>query len=256
MASTYAINTELNGIEITFDDKPGEQIRAALKENGFRWHRARGLWYAKNSAARLELAQRLTDAEGLIRREAEAKEAAAAWTVDRLNSIKAGYTFRQTGEGLYAGWTGCNDSDKLYGQELKKAILAELKKNGIKATARQRSGGYHTHFTFTVKVPAEMVDTPEAYADRMLHNETFIPTWLYDENGECTHREAIPNEWEARAAILTAHARYVYRGKVVPVEAFEETVTVIVSSFNSNHSNSQIDYFDVGFYTAYYWVAA
>lgn len=254
--TTYAINTELNGIEITFDGKPGEQIRAALKKNGFHWHRVRGLWYAKNSADRLELAQRLADAATVTRKEAEAKEAATTWTVERLNSIKAGYTFEQTGEGLYAGWTGCNDSDKLYGQALKKAILAELKKNGIKATARERSGGYHTHFTFTVKVPAEMVETPEAYAERLANGDESAPYWVYDEAGGSTTRDDLPVEYEARAAAFLAHAWHVYRGKTVPVKDFEETVKVIVSSFNSDHSNSQIDYFDVGFYTAYNWVAA
>ena len=255
MAATYAINTELNGIELTFDGKPGEQVRAALKENGFRWHRARGIWYATHSAARLELAQRLAAAATVTRKEAEAKEAATAWTVERLNSIKEGYTFRKTGDGLYTGWTGCNNGN-LHGQELKKAILAELKKNGIKATARERSGCYHTAYTFTVKVPAEMIDTPEAYADRMLHNGSLIPAWVYDENGECVYRENIPYEWEARVAILTAHARHTYRDRVEPVAAFEETVKAIVSSFNSDHSNSMIDYFDVGFYTAYNWIAA
>lgn len=201
----YAINTELNGIEIAFDSKPGEIIREELKAAGFRWHRVKKVWYAKNSADRLNLAQRLTDAATVTRQEAAAKEAATAWTVERLNSIKDGYTFKQTGEGLYSGWTGCHNGD-LYGQELKKAILAELKKNGFKATARERSSCYHTAFIFTVKVPAEMIDT-------------------------C-------------------------RDRVEPVKAFEDTVKAIVSSFNSDHSNSMIDYFDRGFYDSYKWIAA
>ncbi len=253
--ATYAINTKLNGIEITFDSKPGEIIRGELKAAGFRWHKVKKVWYAKNSANRLNLAQRLANAAPVTRQEAAAKEASTAWTVERLNSIKDGYTFKRTGEGLYTGWTGCNSGD-LYGQKLKKAILAELKKNGIKATARERSSCYHTAFTFTVKVPAEMIDTAEAYANRMLHNGSLVPAWVYDETGECIHREALPYEWEARASILTAHARHVYRDRVEPVEAFEDTVKAIVSSFNSDHSNSMVDYFDRGFYDSYKWIAA
>lgn len=253
--TTYAINTELNGIEITFDSKPGEIIRDELKKAGFRWHRVKKVWYAKNNADRLNLAQRLTDAAPVTRQEAAAKEAATAWTVERLNSIKDGYTFKQTGEGLYSGWTGCNNGD-LYGQELKKAILAELKKNEIKATARERSSCYHTAFTFTVKVPAEMIDTAEAYAKRLIDHDETLPTWIYNESGECIRRESLPDDYDERAAMLTAHARHVYRDRIEPVKAFEDTVKAIVSSFNRDHSNSMVDYFDRGFYDSYRWTAA
>lgn len=253
--TTYAINQELNGIEITFDSKPAEAVRDELKNNGFRWHKAKKLWYAKNTPERLELAQRLTDSAPVTRQEAAAKESAAAWTVERMNEVMEGYTVTQTGEGLYSGWTGCNGQN-LYGQELKKAIIAELKKNGIKATARERSSCYHTAFTFTIKVPAEMIETAEAYADRLLHNGAAIPYWVYDENGNSVSRDDLPYEWEERAAILTAHARHTYRDRVEPVEDFKKMVKVIISSFNSDHSNSMIDYFDRGFYDQYNWIAA
>lgn len=55
--TTYRINEEFNGIEITFESKPAEDIRSTLKKNGFRWHKAKGLWYAKQNAQRLELAE-------------------------------------------------------------------------------------------------------------------------------------------------------------------------------------------------------
>lgn len=258
--TTYALNHELNGIEIRFDEKPDEETRGALKAAGYRWHKARRLWYAKQTPERLELADRITagrmETGATVRAESTAKEKAAAWTAERLSSIKAGYTFDATGEGLYSGWTGCNAYEPLYGQELKKAIIAELRKNGIKATARERSDCYHTSFTFTVKVPAEMIETAEAYADRMLHQGSAIPYWVYDETGKCIPRDDLPYEWEERKAILTAHARYTYRDCVEPVEAFEETVKAIVSSFNSDHSNGMVDYFDRGFYDNYKWKAA
>lgn len=38
-------NEQFNSVEITFTSKPGDAVRDALKARGFRWHRARGLWY-------------------------------------------------------------------------------------------------------------------------------------------------------------------------------------------------------------------
>lgn len=57
---TMAINNEFNGIELTFAEKPAEAIREAMKEAGFRWHRQKKLWYAKNTEARMALAKKLS----------------------------------------------------------------------------------------------------------------------------------------------------------------------------------------------------
>ncbi|MET3505562.1 hypothetical protein [Halalkalibacter oceani] len=58
-AATYYLNEEKNGIEVSFSDKPSEEIRAQLKAHGFRWSRARKIWYAKQSEERLEFVQTL-----------------------------------------------------------------------------------------------------------------------------------------------------------------------------------------------------
>lgn len=44
---TYNINTNpaFNSVEITFDGKPCEAIRTALKELRFRWHNVKKVWY-------------------------------------------------------------------------------------------------------------------------------------------------------------------------------------------------------------------
>lgn len=75
---TYTLNTELNGIEIAFDEKPGEAVREALKQSGFRWHKARRIWYAKNTPARLELVQGLEASGEAPEAQGEAKPAAPA----------------------------------------------------------------------------------------------------------------------------------------------------------------------------------
>lgn len=63
MKASYTINPELNGIEITFEGKPGDDVRAELKNNGFRWHKAKKLWYAKQTAERLAIVERIADGE-------------------------------------------------------------------------------------------------------------------------------------------------------------------------------------------------
>lgn len=261
--ATYKINEEFNGIEISFDSKPGEITRSALKEAGFRWHKMKKVWYARQSAERLELARKLTDGRAevgeIVKAEGKAKEAAAALTVEKLNAIKEGYTFRETGEGLYAGWTGCNNAP-IYGQELKKAIIAELKKNGIKATAREHRGGYTDSFTFTITVPEAFRVSKDEYIAAEMEKPNFGRAWWYDKNGASVHCDKL---WNMSAEEREAIQRETYRREYEYAEANRDAATVlpefvsvvkmIVSSFNSDHSNCMIDYFDRGFYDRYEW---
>ena len=54
MTYTITRNEAFNSLEITFDGKPAESIRAALKALRFRWHGVKKLWYgyADEAAAR------------------------------------------------------------------------------------------------------------------------------------------------------------------------------------------------------------
>ena len=45
--TTITRNEKLNGIEIKFDKAPIPPTRQALKDNGFRWHSKKKIWYAK-----------------------------------------------------------------------------------------------------------------------------------------------------------------------------------------------------------------
>ena len=60
MLCTMSINEALQGIELTFNEKPGEEIREKMKLAGFRWHRMKQLWYAKNTPERMALAVEIT----------------------------------------------------------------------------------------------------------------------------------------------------------------------------------------------------
>ena len=48
---TITDNREFGTLEIKFDGKPSEVVRDALKEQGFRWHRVKQIWYGKGDRA-------------------------------------------------------------------------------------------------------------------------------------------------------------------------------------------------------------
>ena len=54
-------NEALSGIEVVFDEKPDDEVRAALKEAGFRWHTIKKIWYAKETPERLEVAENIVN---------------------------------------------------------------------------------------------------------------------------------------------------------------------------------------------------
>lgn len=61
-AYTINTNTEFNSTEITFEGKPSEAIREALKALRFRWHNVKRVWYGYKDAETVEAA--LAGAEG------------------------------------------------------------------------------------------------------------------------------------------------------------------------------------------------
>lgn len=185
-----------------------------------------------------------------------------ALTFDGLDKIKEGYTFKADGVGIYAGWTGCNNV-AIYGKELKDAIIAELKKNGIKATARQGRGGYTDSFTFTITVP-EQFFVPEAeYIKRMFEAHTDNRYFWRNPEGGAIHSDLFWNLEEAeRQAIREYNYKKDYEKALEDGDdnfvepAFVDAVKTIISSFNSDHSDTMTDYFDRKFYDWYRWKTA
>ena len=72
MKANITLNQEFNGIEIAFDSKPEAATIEALKNNNFRWHRVKKLWYAKQTPERIKLAESI--AEGKAEVKAESNE--------------------------------------------------------------------------------------------------------------------------------------------------------------------------------------
>lgn len=56
---TIILNDALSGIEIVFKTKPGADVIAKIKGHGFRWHKVKKLWYAKQSSSRIAFANSL-----------------------------------------------------------------------------------------------------------------------------------------------------------------------------------------------------
>lgn len=97
--TTLTLNKELNGIEIKFDCKPIASTLESLKKSGFRWHRQKKFWYAKQTPERIELAQSITDGKeiktGTTKEKAEKKNVfgvkvgdifSASWGYEQTNN--------------------------------------------------------------------------------------------------------------------------------------------------------------------------
>ena len=89
--ASYTLNQELNGIEISFDKKPDNDTLTALKKQGFRWHRVKKVWYAKQTAERLKLAKCITDRGISFDDFAEAYDILTTPKVDRQKELKEVY---------------------------------------------------------------------------------------------------------------------------------------------------------------------
>lgn len=97
--TTLTLNKKLNGIEIKFDCKPISSTLESLKKSGFRWHRQKKFWYAKQTPERIELAQSITDGKeiktGTTKEKAEKKNVfgvkvgdifSASWGYEQTNN--------------------------------------------------------------------------------------------------------------------------------------------------------------------------
>lgn len=97
--TTLTLNKELNGIEIRFDCKPISSTLESLKKSGFRWHRQKKIWYAKQTPESIELAQSITDGKeiktGTTKEKAEKKNVfgvkvgdifSASWGYEQTNN--------------------------------------------------------------------------------------------------------------------------------------------------------------------------
>ena len=275
--ASYTINEEHNGIEISFSEKPGDIIRDELKKQGFRWHKVKRVWYARNTSERLELAERLSHrGEELQELRAQGREAAemeAERVIDRAEETGLAIPPARfvDGGGLYDGWEGGNARTWRTDAELKALLLSDFKKAGISATIRFGRGGYLTSLTVTIKISADEIKPFEEWekdyhlVDGRWHYYTDERGKVCDMYGEQFY--SMPeNEQGAmlenikRTEYKLAVARLTESGNCHGREIDElnergnakyKTVLAIVDSYNRDCSNSMVDYFDRDIYDHY-----
>lgn len=63
-AVTLKFNKDLNGIELSFENKPEDSVLAELKTHKFRWHKMKKVWYAKDTEITRAFADSLLDSLG------------------------------------------------------------------------------------------------------------------------------------------------------------------------------------------------
>lgn len=97
MTANIVLNAEHNGIEIYFDAKPARAVLDKIKDNGFRWYGKKKAWIAKNTAARLSVANAIA---------AECSEGSAV-TVSAKPAAKAAQKNKygvKIGDLFYTSW--------------------------------------------------------------------------------------------------------------------------------------------------------
>lgn len=162
--ATLAINKELNGIEVTFESKPAQEVIEILKNNGFRWHKMKKLWYAKNTAERLALAENIADekAETAKSQSKKAVVLPSLWKRCKTNSIPEHEKHLDT---------------KTVAAETRKHIKARFPE--IKFSCRIGSGGWAS----ANKVNFEFKSAPFAkdsiYFEAV---ENYVKAWLWSFN--------------------------------------------------------------------------
>lgn len=250
MSYTISKNQQFNSLEITFDSKPADTIREALKALKFRWHSVKKCWYG------------YTD-EGTARAAIEGKENTPEVSADYHTTASDGYmgAIEYTGS-KYAG-------SRLYGKELSSAIreaFKECKIGGVTVSVHSYSGGQD----ITVKV--------KALASDIIDRETFIKgfsiishsfVWLKNLDGSDIHRDYLPwDDSDKMEEIRAYNAAYTYDTAKKEIgseyghdlhnmpdgfftESFNKKIAAIkkiLAAFNHDDSNSQVDYFDRHFY--------
>ena len=87
MKATITINNEKNGIEVAFTAKPETDVLTALKEAGFRWHRQKKVWYAKNTDERMTFVQGIGEVSSTAANGKDKKVNVDLWGITRTDDI-------------------------------------------------------------------------------------------------------------------------------------------------------------------------
>lgn len=77
-SARMALNSERNGVELYFAERPADDVLAALKANGWRWFRPGRCWYHRDSFDTRAFARDLAEAMSRDQADEEHQEAVNA----------------------------------------------------------------------------------------------------------------------------------------------------------------------------------
>lgn len=241
-------NDQFNSKEIYFDGIPGVKTRDSLKALKFRWHGQKKCWYGYATDEQI-------------------KEACGdVLVIPETKIVEPG--------SLYQGWEGGNAHVWHNDQELKKLILDDCKRVGIKASIRFKNAGYLTSFIMTISISSDHIKTYEEYKKefniyrhggiwpgyidgdgnyKSIHIDQFEAIEDPAEKAELLEK-ITRHSYDMEVSDLTHSKYYSHDGRLVLTDAGNEifkTVYDIVSSYNHDQSNGMIDYFDRSIYDSY-----
>lgn len=252
MNYTITPNAAYNSLEISFDGKPAEAVRDALKALKFRWHNVKKVWYGYADEATARSA--IDDAEKPL-------EIPASKFVD--------------GGGLYDGWEGGNNRKWNSEKELKSFLLSDFKKSGIPASVRFNRSGYLTSITVTIKISASDVKPFDEWREEnklRVFNGSFpwisytdesgkycdilkeTALYMKGDEGDKMRENILRTTYKISVAHLTESGTCHNSNEDVLTDDANkrfETVRAIVGSYNRDCSNSMVDYFDRDIYDNY-----
>lgn len=250
MLYTIATNATFDSREVTFDGKPAEAVRAALKALRMRWNPKRALWYG--FAAEDEIKAAIQAAQ-------PAEEPAQITQPGYLGATAI---------------SGAKADRYLHGAELAAAIRADIKAAGIKGVSvRINSRSITDAITATITATSAdlvpLADYVAAYrpAGRNwidLGNSESVPLATYYDcwNAQAAghaagyipkiQRQAAETEYGFSACIGCHQINQYHIAKYTEYTpaflAKLDAVNNIIANYNYDDSNAMVDYFDTNFY--------
>ena len=235
-----SLNQELNGIELSFEQKPERAVLDTIKAQGFKWNGKKCVWYAKQTAERLTFAESL----GQVQEAGQVQE-----VKNKINLDDLGNNF----PGHYGG------------AELSRAIREELKRRGVKGCTVKVN--HYDSITVTYKAAADDFASIEEARERendffrALDHDIYIDGRVtYNDYEQMTEeeREAFYIKW---LSYKIEHFSNVYGGArhamddrksyfELSTRGFEKisAILAISNQWNYNRSDPYTDYHDVGYY--------
>ena len=257
MTYTITENPAFNSLEISFDGKPAQEVRDALKALKFRWHAVKKVWYGYSDENTVRAA---IDGGKVESKPAENKPA-------KINL-----------DGLEKNKKTC------YGAEFAAVLRSDLKARGVTGvTIRCNRSGYTDSITATIALSADDFRSAEECAARdgwklfftkqeanslpELNGVSYSP-WnrgnesdtrkyitcgsRYDDNSADSNAHILRAFWLYQIENFSVFTHHMdAKSHIALTSAAFERVAAIVSiiqSYNWDRSDSMTDYYDVGFY--------